>query len=255
MTLRIFTLISLLLLANNLKAQLFQQKSFYPNTSTITRKSFNGSGGQGFWALEHLDSLGRTIAKDYYRNKKLLQQDLYTYNEKNDLVKTVVAFDINNPKRRDTTTYEYVYTNGLISTQKQISSHKHLTIIKLEENIGDSILKYSSIAYTYVPDKKITITTEKQYIATMEKNRLVKLWSKGVNNELGEVTIRYEYDGAGKLQRRWTNGNTPAMIMLGSPGGNPIDEYTYRYDRHGRPTKFYSKVNGENILLASYNYK
>lgn len=115
-------------------------------------------------------------------------------------------------------------------------------------------MRYSSVAYTYVPDKKLTTQTEKRYVATFRNSRMVQLWSQGVDNGLGEVLIRYEYDGAGKLRRRWTKGNTPELIMLGSPG-SPIGEYTYEYDGRGRLGRFYSKVNGENLLLATYGYK
>ncbi|MDF2380675.1 hypothetical protein JMG10_04310 [Nostoc ellipsosporum NOK] len=251
---RTFTLIALLLFAGSLQAQLFKQKLFYPNTSTVTRKSLNGTGGKGFWTLEHLDNLGRPVARDYYRNKKLLQQDIYKYNGMNDLVEEVIAFDINDPKRKDTTRYEYVYDKGLITWQKQINGNKDSTIIQLVEKNGDSVLRYSSIAYHYAPDKKTTIQVEKRIVATFNKNRLVQLFTESMNKELGDVLVVYEYDENGLLQHRMTRGNTPEVVRLGSPG-SPVAQYTYEYDEWGRLISYYSIVNDESILLASYEYK
>lgn len=251
---RPFALIILLFFAGSLQAQLFKQKSFYPNTSIITRNSHNGTGGKGFRTLEHLDNLGRPVARDHYRKKKLLQQDIYKYNDMNDLVEEVVAFDINDPQRKDTTRYEYVYDKGLITWQKQVNGNKNSTITRLVEKKGDSVLRYSSTAYHYAPDKKTTIQVEKQIVATFYKNRLVQLFTESMNKELGNVLIVYDYDENGLLQHRMTRGNTPEVIRLGSPG-SPVARYTYEYDEFGRLINYYSIVNDESILLASYEYK
>ncbi|MFD2918881.1 hypothetical protein ACFS6H_04105 [Terrimonas rubra] len=249
----LFTFMSLLLITGVIRAQLFVQKSFYTNTTSIIRKSLNGFG-KGFWTMETLDSLGRVSAKDHYRNKKLLQQDRHFYNDQNDIVASITIFDINDPKRKDTTLYEYVYNNGLIVSQKMISPRKDSTITTLTENKGDSILSYHSIAYHYVPDKKITTKTEKRHDAILSNKRLVQLTSEGLNYEVGKVSVRFEYDKDGKLLRRFTEGQTPEVITLGSPG-SPKGEFTYEYDRAGRLSKMYSIVEGKAILLAAYSYK
>ncbi|MDW3210032.1 MAG: hypothetical protein R8N23_09200 [Reichenbachiella sp.] len=62
------------------QSQLLKKEEAMKGISSITTRSFSGSGGGGYWTLEELNELGRTISKEYHRRKELLAKKVYRYN-------------------------------------------------------------------------------------------------------------------------------------------------------------------------------
>ncbi|HMU05300.1 MAG TPA: hypothetical protein PJ990_16820, partial [Saprospiraceae bacterium] len=41
--------------------QVFPIHEIYPNTKIVKSKSYNGSGGKGYWSIRTIDSIGRVV--------------------------------------------------------------------------------------------------------------------------------------------------------------------------------------------------
>jgi hypothetical protein len=168
------TTLSIILFALISKGQILYEKSFNPGINSMEGEYFNGSGGKGFRTFEKLDSLGRTIEKSSFKKKKLLEKTIYQYNKKNDIVSSIVIYDLNRPNKIDTTKYEYSYINNRIKFEKCIFPNKDSTIYKLIKNDGDSILTYQKSSYYYSPNKKSNNHVDETYILSFQNNLLIK---------------------------------------------------------------------------------
>jgi len=246
--------LTFILCAFLLKAQLFRETSLYPNTTGIHRKYFNGSGGRGYWTYEKVDTLGRIIERNSYKNNKLLGKDLYQYNDKHDVTRYI--YTTSDLQRTDTITYEYTYINNRIAFQKcTFSNNINSTTYRLVANQGDSVLTYQELSYHYYPAKKTDTVFERTYILTYQDRLLVKK-EKITSNKEKEITC-FEYNNNGKLKRRViTREPKPELpdVYTGAPGSDD-QSYSYTYDRAGRVKKLYTIIADRTYKLSTSRYE
>ena len=57
-----------------------------------------------------------------------METTVYVYNDKNDIVAEIIAYDINHPDELDTTLYEYTYANEVIAFEKRVPASKDSAI-------------------------------------------------------------------------------------------------------------------------------
>ena len=82
----IILLFALLMTGFHLNAQLFEKKELYPGVSIITGTYYNGSGGEGYWNQEVIDSQGRAVKKKSYKKETLLSENHTVYDNKNNKI-------------------------------------------------------------------------------------------------------------------------------------------------------------------------
>jgi len=248
--------LTFILCAFILKAQLFRETSLYPNTTGIHRKYFNGSGGRGYWTYEKIDALGRAVEESSYKRNKLLAKYLYQYNDKHDVTRSIDAYSINDPQRKDTTTYEYTYINDRIAFQKcTFSNNKNSITYRLIANQGDSVLTYQELSYHYYPAKKADTVFERTYILTYQDGLLVKK-EEITSDKKKEITC-FEYYNNGKLKRRIITREPKSEFQgfrIGAPGSDD-QSYSYTYDRAGRIKKLYTIIADRTYKLSASRYE
>jgi hypothetical protein len=243
-----------LLYALLLKAQLFSEASLYPNTTGIHGKYFNGSGGKGYWTYEKLDSFGRTVEKNSYKNKEILAKDLYQYNDKHDITYIIHAYSINRPQMVDTFKYEYAYLNNRIAFQKCKFANNDSITYRLIADQGDSVFTYQEISY-YQQGKKANHSFERTYILTYQGSLLVK--KEVITDDKNKKITSFEYYTNGKLKRRTITRepeSDPRGVYTGGPGGDD-QFYRYTYDSEGRIKHYYTIVANKTYKVATYSYE
>lgn len=236
-------------------AQIFMGKNFHPGITTVKGNFFSGTGGKGYWSVEQLDTLGRTIENSSFKKKTLLSKTIYTYNSQNDVVSETVIYDINNPGTQTTHTYQYVYENNKIALQKETYHNKDSVIYQLIENKGDSIFTYKCSSY-YLASKNPRLPITTTYIFTYRDNLLVK--NEKMNEDGKHEITSMEYDPNGNLSHRLIE-RTPVsdtgvkQMYVGGPGSDD-QYYSYIYDSAGRVKTKYTTVDGKRYKLAAYRY-
>ena len=239
-----------------INAQLFETNELYPNNQTIKGKYFNGTGGDRYWSLEYVDSIGRIISKESYHKKQLMSRSKIIYDDNNNKIFNIQTFDFNNPARVDTFRYEYKYANNLIVYQFRKLSENDSTVIKLIENQGDTLLIYQEQAFYYRPKTKKTDVYETVYTIKYKDGLLLSREEFDKAQNSNEIK-KYEYFENGRLKRRLIE-RIPELkeesVYLGGPGSD--DEfYEYKLDSKGRVKVFYRIINGKKFKIAEYSYE
>ena len=247
--------LTIILFALTSRGQIFYEKNFSPGVNSIEGKYFNGSSGKGFRSFEKLDSLGRTIEKSSFRNKKLLEETVYLYNNKNDIISSIVIYDVNRPNKIDTTKYEYSYINNRIEFEKCIFPNKDSIIYKLIKNKGDSILTYQKISFYYSPNNKINNHVYETYILSYQNNLLIK--KEFIDNKSNKEINNFEYYPNGKLKRRIIKRipETDSKVVIAGAPYSDNQVYNYTYNSNGRVKKKYIVIDNKSYKLATYEYK
>lgn len=255
---RTFTIFLLLLSSVEVKAQLLESEKLLPGIKSATTKSFSGSGGGGYWTLEKLDELGRTISKDYYHRKELLAQEVYKYNQMNDKTLSVQTYDINNPSRMDSTITVYEYdARGTATSQKQTySNRKDSSVYELTEIIGDT-LKYSFKRSFYRPKTETIDTYSYKYSLVFNTDKQVVYREILDDQEATTEIIEYHYNQNGQRFRRIiTRIPEPEheIVYVGGPGSDDM-RYEYSYYQNGLIKRMYCIIKGRKFKLAKYRYE
>jgi len=243
--------LTFILCAFILKAQLFRETSLYPNTTGIHRKYFNGTGGRGYWTYEKVDTFGRIIERNSYKNNKLLGKELNQYNDKHDVTQITYPYDINNPQRVITFKYEYTYINNRIAFQKCKYPNNDSTTYRLIADQGDSVLTYREISYDHQGDTIV----ERTYILTYQDRLLVK--KEKIDSDKNKEITCFEYYNNGKLKRRIiTREPKPEFqgFYAGGPGSDD-QSYSYTYDGAGRVKKQFTIIGDKTYKQATYRYE
>lgn len=249
---KIISVITLLCSTLLSRGQLFQKKNFMPGIKTVKVKYFSGTGGKGFWSEEKLDSLGRIIEKSRYRKDKLTERTVYDYNSRNDIIARITVYNINFPI--DTSRYEYLYTNNIISFEKRINSSHDSVVNRLIYNEGDSILTYRETSYTYIADRKEYYNTSRTYTLHCKDNLLTKL--EIVNSKEEKEIVEYTYYRNGNLKRSVIKRIPEPEYKIGYTGGPGSDDQSYRYTyRQGRVKALYTIANNRTYKIATYRYE
>ena len=246
-----------LLLNTNLIAQLFQENRIFPNVQSIKGKYYSGSGGNGYWTLETLDSLGRVINEKSYGNNELHGTTRYVYNNQNDVVMNISLFDINHPNLIDTnwtTQYKYDAQNRIIF-QQTIYDKNHRTTYKLSFNEGDSILVYQEKSYHKSILKDSCWSIKYQHTLHINKNKMINKWVSKCLSDGTIKTSKYWYNSNGQVKRRIFSRFPEYEFheYVGGPGSDD-QSWTYKYDKKRRIKKKYTTVNNKKYKLATYEY-
>ncbi|MBG8555963.1 hypothetical protein [Hymenobacter guriensis] len=80
----------------------------FPGAKRMKTESFN-RGPAGFWTVYQFDALGRAVLEKRYQGRRHLATYMYTYNQRNQLLRHVTVFDINNRRTQHSqyTIYRY----------------------------------------------------------------------------------------------------------------------------------------------------
>ncbi|MDR1879465.1 MAG: hypothetical protein LBQ78_00855 [Tannerellaceae bacterium] len=253
----IITILAVLLFANKVDAQLFKKQELYPGIRIVKEKSYNDSGGGGYWSIAKLDHLGRIIEEEYYRKKELRGRHKSIYNSNNDKLYDIVTYDINNPNRIDTiSNYEYKYQGNSIIYQKNTSgNHRDSTVIQLIENKGDTILIYQHKSYYFRPKTNTTDIYEKIHTLKYQNGLLVYSEKFNPNENYKEMTF-FEYYPNGRLKRRKIEREPEpefSGMYVGSPGSDD-ESYEYKFDKSGRIKAFYCIIEKKKYKITTYKY-
>ena len=246
-----FATLTIIFFALISKGQILYEKNFSPGINSIEAKY----GENGFRNFEKLDSLGRTIERSSFRKKKLLEKTIYRYNNKNDIIRSIVTYNVNRPNKIDTTNYEYLYIKNYIEFEKCISPNKDSIIYKLIKNEGDSILTYQKISYYYSPNKKIHTHNDETYILSYQNNLLIK--KEFIDHNNNKEINNFEYYPNGKLKHRIVKRipePDSKVVVAGAPYSDN-QFYKYTYDSSGRVKKYYTVIDNRTYKLATYKYK
>jgi hypothetical protein len=236
---------------------MLEEKKIYPGVKTIKGKYFSGTGGGGYWSFEKLDSLGRTIEIENYRNEELLSKEEFIYNSNNDKLYEILTFNINKPLQTDTIVkYEYKYDGDIIVYQKSIYSKNSSKIIKLVENRGDTILIYKKQSYYFRPKINVTDVYEEIYSFTYKNKLLTCFEIYNLEKKRKEITY-YSYFPDGKLRRQKIEiipkPEPYIETYMGGPGSDDMS-YRYKLDKEGRVRTLYYLVKGKKYKIATYQY-
>lgn len=250
----IFGLI-LVLTPTTVKSQLFVHNELFPEVKSIKGKYYNGSGSGRYWSLDYVDSIGRVIKKESYRNNQLMSRNEIKYDNQNNILFDIQTFDFNNPKRIHAFKYEYKYYDNRIVYQYRKLSANDSTVTELINNEGDSILKYQEKTYYFRPKTGKTDVYETVYTLKY-KNRLL------ISNEIfdqkdnSKEIKTYEYFENGRLKRRVIQTIPEHQIKDEYEGGPESDDEYYKYDldSHGRIKIFFRIINGRTFKIAAYKY-
>lgn len=246
----------LILISTTIKAQLFERDELYPDTQIIKGKYYNGTGGGGYWSLDHLDSIGRVIEKESYHKKQLMLRQKIEYDINNNKIFDIHTFDYNNQVRVDTFKYEYKYSGNRIIYQFRKLSDNDSTVLELIENHGDTLLKYQEKTFYYRPNTKETDVYETIYTLRYSNRLLVS--NEAFDKEENSREIKnYEYFENGRLKRRVIERIPEPKIKgfyTGGPGSDD-ESYKYKLDTKGRIVKFYKIINGKRFKIAVYSYE
>lgn len=198
--------------------------------------------------MDILDSLGRTVEESNYKKNVLLQKQLFQYNDQNDKISEINAYDINNPKRTDTTTYQYEYREGCIVFEKSISSNGHCHIYKILSK-EDSIYKYQYINYLDIYKNRRVDTS--LFILTYNKDGQVTKneWQDGKSK-----TIRYQTYYPNKLLEWYDVEYIPSLPINIYVGVPKSASFQYDYDKKGRVKTSYIIIGNKKLKQYSYKY-
>ncbi len=246
-----FATLTIILFALISKGQILYEKNFYPGINSIEGKY----GKNGFRSFEKLDSLGRTIERSRFKKKKLLEKIIYRYNHKNDIISSIIIYDVDISNKFDTTNYEYFYINNSIEFEKCIFSDKDSIIYKLIKNVGDAILTYQKISYYYSQNKKNNTHNDETYILYYQNNLLIK--KELIDNNNNREISNFEYYPNGKLKHRIVKRipeSDSKVVVAGAPYSDN-QFYNYTYDSKGRVKKEYTVIGDRRYKLATYKYK
>jgi hypothetical protein len=253
----IIIILTVLLFASKINAQLFVPQEFYPGIKTVKGKYYSGSGGGGYWSIAKLDTLGRTTEEESYRKKELLGRNNYVYNSNNDQLYYIVTFNLNRPNQIDTiSNYEYRYQGNRIVHQKDAHrSHRDSTVIQLIENKGDTILIYQHKSYYFRPKTNATAVFERRYTLNYQNDLLV-LSEMFDLNENSKETTHFEYFANGMLKRRKIEREPEPEDKVNYVGGPGSDDefYKYKFDKSGRIKTFYRIIGKKKYKIATYEY-
>ena len=248
--------VTVLAFTNNLNAQIFEKKEFYPGIKTIKGKYYNGSGGGGFWSIVKLDSLGRTIEKESYWKDELRARYCFDYNSNNDKLYYITNYSINDPNRIDTVAcYEYKYQEDKIVYQKSTSSRLDTTVIRLIDNKADTVLVYQRMVHYFRPKTDTTVIYEETYTFKYQNGLLVRSQKFDVEEQKSEITY-FEYYPNGMLKRRKIEHKPEPEFKgtyIGGPGSDDMS-YKYKFDKFGRVKKLYYIIGKKKYKIAVYEY-
>jgi len=237
------------------KSQLFVHNELYPEVKRIKGKYSNGSGSGRYWSLDYVDSIGRVIKKESYRNNQLMSRNEIKYDNQNNILFDIQTFDFNEPARIDTFKYEYKYSDNRITYQFRKLSENDSTVIELIKNEGDSILKYQKKSFYFRPQTGKTDVYETIYTLRFKNSLLISNEIFDPKDNSKEI-ITYEYFDNGRLKRRTIKRIPEPKLKdnyCGGPGGDD-EYYKYDLDSHGRIKIFYRIINGKIYKIATYKY-
>lgn len=240
---------------NKINAQLFVTHEIYPGITTIKMKSYNGTGGGGYWSIAKLDTLGRTIEREGYRKSELLTRSNYVYNSNNDQLHFIVSFDINHPNQIDTiSNYEYKYQGNRIVYQKNTNRNRRDSIVtQLIENKGDTILIYRNRTYYFRPKTNTTDIYERIYTLKYQNGLLVHSEKFDFDRNEKEITY-FEYYPNGKLKHRIIEREPEFEVLYTGGPGSDDEFYEYKFDKSGRVKTFYRVIGRKKYKIATYKY-
>ncbi len=238
------------------KSQLFVHNELFPEVKSIKGKYYNGSGSGRYWSLDYVDSIGRVIKKESYRNNQLMSRNEIKYDNQNNILFNIHTFDFNNSARKDTFKYEYKYSDNRITYQYCTLSVNDSTVVELIKNEGDSICKYQEKVFYFRPNTGKTDIYETIYTLRFKNNLLICNEIIDPKDSSKEIKT-YEYFDNGRLKRR-TIKRIPEPELRGNYSGGPGSDdeyYKYNLDSHGRIKKFFRIINGKTYKIATYKYK
>jgi hypothetical protein len=252
----IYSIFVTFLLTNQVVAQLFEPHEFCPGAEIIKVKYYNGTGGDGYWSLIKLDSLGRKVEMERYRGRKLLEREYYVYNVNNDLLFQKRLVDINGTEHLDTTSYEYSYKENRIVYQKRIDSNKDSAVFMLVNNVGDSVLTYHQKEYHFLTKTNTTKVLESRHTLKYRDDLLVQEEIVDQNDST-KIAKYFEYFPDGRLKRRRIDRvpNTKYVTTYSGGPGSDDEFYKYEFDKFGRIKSFYRIIGTNTFKIASYRYK
>jgi hypothetical protein len=245
----------LVLTPTTIKAQLFEQNELFPEIKSIKGKYYNGSGSGRYWSLDYMDSIGRVIKKESFRNNQLMSRNEIKYDNHNNIIFNIQTFDFNNPARIDTFRYEYKYSDNRIIYQYRKLSVNDSTVIELIKNEGDSICKYQEKAFYFRPNTGKTDVYETIYTLRYKNSLLISNEIFDPKDKSKEIKT-YEYFDNGRLKRRTIN-RIPEPELKGNYIGGPGSDdeyYKYNLDSQGRIKIFFRIINGKTYKIATYKY-
>lgn len=246
----------LLLITTTISAQLFEKKELYPNTKTIKGKYYSGTGGNGYWSLDYVDSIGRVIKKENYHKKQLMSRHTLVYDDFNNKKYDIVTLQSDAPARVDTTWYEYRYAGNRIIYQSRKLTVNDSTVIELIDNQGDTILTYQEKDLCWRSNTNSMDVCETNYILKFKNGILIRE-EKFKTYENTQETITYSYFNHGRLKRRVIERiPEPELeaIYTGGPGSDD-ESYKYKLDSKGRVAKFFRIIDEKKYKIAVYTYK
>lgn len=196
-----YCILLLSFLCSNAFGQIFNQKDLLPGVKTVKTNQFNGCG-VGFWNLKHYDVKGRMLLEELYRNRKLLGQHSYAYDENNNELSFISLYDINHPGVIDTvttTTYEYDENRQIL---KEIATNGGNTYTIERTNISDNQTSYRLISKIIWHDRDTINFDTINFKLTYDVNHLVdKQIKEDKENGIYEIT-EYQYYTNGEMKRR-----------------------------------------------------
>ncbi|MCB0840864.1 MAG: hypothetical protein KDD99_29550 [Bacteroidetes bacterium] len=253
----IILLFALLMTGFHLNAQLFEKKELYPGVSIITGTYYNGSGGEGYWNQEVIDSQGRAVKKKSYKKETLLSENHTVYDNKNNKIALISIYDINRPNQSDTAwTCSYEYQNGEIISQTTQNRSGSSTTIKLQSVEGDSAYTYIETTSHNRPNSRVSGQNKKEHRIIKTENGLIKEWTETDLSNGDKLIKTFTYYSNGQLQRRMIKRvPEPELktVYLGGPGGDD-ETWEYKYDKAGRVRTSFKLVNGKKYKIAKYDY-
>jgi len=264
----IIAILTVLFFANKINAQLFVSKEFYPGIKTVKKKSYDDSGGDSYWSIAKLDTLGRTIEIESYLKKVSFGRANFVYNSNNDHLYCMITFDTDNPNSIDTlSSYKYIYQENRIVYQKDTRRNlRDSTVIQLIENKGDTILIYQYKSYFYKSYKShyssrpeetnTTDVLERRYTLKYQNDLLVMSEKFDLNRNEKEITY-FEYYPNGRLKRRKIEREPVSELKKHYVGGTGNDDefYKYKFDKSGRIKTLYRVIGKKKYKIETYVYK
>jgi hypothetical protein len=254
---RFIVIVLLAFAATEMKAQLFDDKEFYPGIRKIKTYIYNGTEDKGFWSLKTLDSLGRVITEKSYRKHDLLRVVVYKYNAQNDKILEMDISRINRATRIDTTKTDYRYNESHEIIYQKTTFNRNSSIeIRFKEALNDTVKIYQYTSYDFHQDiNRIMKRNETYTITTNREHQIVIFETRDPLTH--EAVIKWSsYDEHGRLQNQKMEWIPPRKIQpmyVGGPGGDDIS-YHYILDKKGRIRITYLIANNKKYKMAKYNY-
>ncbi len=254
----ILTILSIVLLSQNLNSQIVFAEKTFAGVRVIKTKQFGGSGGNGYWNNKYLDKNGFVILEEKYKKEELLAAYSYRYDKIGNRISQTTVYDINNPNGEEEnriSQYSYKYDNTGRVIEKQTMIEEYDSIEKINRQIDSltyEILEINRRSYS----NEIIIDIVLTIVEINDKSQITKR-TTDENDSVGTNATQFIYFDNGELKRRIvTRSPKPKMkiVYTGWPGSDDMS-WEYKFDKEGRIKKLYSIVNGRKTKLEEYRYE